>query len=740
MNLRGENKRHLGLLGATGLGVGAIVGGGILALAGVAFATTGPGAIVAFAVNGFIALLTALSFAEMSSKFCESGGTYTFAKKVLSVEAGFVVGWVVWFASVVAAVLYALGFAHFGLAIVADLAEAFRGQVPPWFNSPRAVTAAAAAITVVLAVGLMLKAGGGGQWVNVVKVIVFAILIMGGFWALTKEAPADVGARMRPFFSAGATGLLQAMGYTFIALQGFDLIAAAGGEVRDPSRNIPRAMLLSLGIALLIYLPLLLVIATVGVSEGQAIQSAAADDPEEIVAIAAENFLGQFGYWLVMIAAVLSMYSALQANLFAASRIAQTMASDRTLPAPLRSLHATRRTPAVAVAVTAVIVLVILLAIPNVAAAGAAASLIFLVTFALAHWLSILVRLRSANRPPPFRAPLFPAVPIVGGFACVGLAVFQGIAVPIAGQIAVVWLALGGILFLALLARRARIMDASSTALDPELLTLRGSTPLVLVPIANPQNAEALVTLANALVPSGVGRVLMLTVVVANHQWHPDEDPEPTERAQLVLHELLRVSARVGIQAKILTTVAPNPMEEIARVVRLHRCESVLLGLSEISTDTEGTPLERLFATVDADIAVLRTRDDWKLEEATRILVPVAGRGNHEHLLVRLLGSLHRTAVRHVTFLRVLPEKSGPRVVRRASRELQYLTDSISGSTAEVVQHNDVLSTVAEKAEDYDLLVLGLQRHGRCKKLFGEFTRRIAQRTSCPLVVISHGK
>ena len=100
-----ENERRIGLLSAIGIGVGAIVGGGILALAGVAFAATGPSAILAFAINGVIAILTAISFAEMASKFPESGGTYAFSRKVLSVEAAFTVGWVVWFASIVAAVL-----------------------------------------------------------------------------------------------------------------------------------------------------------------------------------------------------------------------------------------------------------------------------------------------------------------------------------------------------------------------------------------------------------------------------------------------------------------------------------------------------------------------------------------------------------------------------------------------------------------------------------------------------------
>ena len=209
--------------------MGAIVGGGILALAGVALATTGPAAILAFGLNGLIALLTALSFAEMSSKFPESGGTYTFAKKVLSVEAAFTVGWVVWFASIMAAVLYALGFAYFSMVMVSDLWQAVSGASSSWLMHSRTVTGVAVATTIILALVLMRKAAGGGVWVNVGKVVVFAVLIAGGCWALTRASAADVASSLRPFFSAGFAGLIQAMGYTFIA-----------GEVRNPERVLGR--------------------------------------------------------------------------------------------------------------------------------------------------------------------------------------------------------------------------------------------------------------------------------------------------------------------------------------------------------------------------------------------------------------------------------------------------------------------------------------------------------------------
>ena len=480
-------------------------------------------------------------------------------------------------------------------------------------------------------------------------------------------------------------------------------------------------------------------IATVGVPPGQSIQAAAGEHPEGIVAIAAERFLGRFGYWLVVVAAVLSMFSALQANLFAASRIARAMALDHTLPSPLGLLHPKRETPVAAIGVTALLVAVILLVLPDVSAAGAASSLIFLITFAVAHWVAILIRQRSTQRPPPFRLPLFPAVPVVGGLSCVGLAVFQGIAVPSAGIIAVVWLCVGGLLFLGLFARRARVRDASTTAFDPELVTLRGRTPLVLVPIANPRNAEAMITLADALVPAAVGRVLMHTVAVTPAGWRPDDDPTPIERSQEVLRELLRTSANVGVRVETLTTVAPLPMEEIARVASLHRCESVLLGLSEISGEGHGHPLESLLGTLDANVIVLRSREHWRLHDVRKILVLIAGRGGHEHLRAQLLGSLVRSAHREVTFLRVLPSGATAEELRRAKRHLGTIAadETRHHCQVEVVQSDDTLAAVAERAEGADLLILGVQRQGRRKKLFGGFIRGLAQRTGCPMIVVS---
>lgn len=740
MSTRLDMERSIGLLGATGIGVGAIVGGGVLALAGVAFAATGPSAVIAFALNGLIAVVTALSFAELATRFPEAGGTYVFAKKVLSIEAAFTVGWVVWFASIVACALYAYGFGAFMLIAISEVMRSAGGSLPAWLPDRLAVALLAVGAVAVFSLGLMHKASGGWQWANVGKIVVFGILVAVGLWKVAGTPAATLGEQLSPFFASGAIGLVQAMGFTFIAMQGFDLIAAVGGEIRDPSRTIPRAMLGSLGIALLIYLPLLLVISTVGVGSGESITGMSAAHPEAVVAIAARNYLGSFGYWLVIVAAVLSMLSALQANLLAASRVSMAMARDRTLPHWLELRSAKRRTPTRAIAATGLIVILVLAATPDVGAVGAASSLVFLITFALAHRTCMLARVRGDRARAAFLVPGFPFVPAAGAVACVGLAVFQGISVPSAGIIACVWLALGGMLYASAFARRARTVDAFSQALDAELVRLRGRSPLVLVPIVNPSNAEAMVGVANALAPPLVGRVLLLSVVPPPKSGEPAEDVSPALlNAQSVVREALSASFSRSMFPEHLTTISPNPWVEIVRVARIHRCQCLLVGFSRLTEPGVGSQLESLMSGIATDVVVLRAPEGWLLRDARRVLVPIAGRGSHDVLRARLLGSISRLGAREITLLRVVSESASDLACAQAQLALSHIArDEVPHASKFVVaRSNNVAEAIAEHATASDLVVLGLQRRGRQRKSFGDVAVRVAERSSCAIVMIS---
>ncbi len=731
--------RSMGLMGATGVGVGAIVGGGILALAGVAFAATGPGALAAFTLNGLIALVTALTFAEMATAFPESGGVYAFSKKVLSVEAAFAFGWVVWFASIMAAVLYALGFAAYAVIAVEPLWTMISGTAPAFLARRSTLTALAIAATACYLLALVRRATGGGEWATWGKVFIFGALIAGGCWALLDRTAAETSAQLQPFFPRGGIGLVEAMGYTFIALQGFDLIAAVAGEVRKPGKNIPRAMLMSLGIALAIYLPFLFITATVGVPTGESIVTASTERPEAVVAVAAHNYMGPLGYWLVVLAALLAMLSALRANILAASRVALAMARDRTLPVQLAELREPQGSPAAALLVTTGIVIAILLVVPDVAAAGAASSLIFLLTFALTHGLNLLTGKRGGTRDAPFKVPFSPFTQIGGGLACFALAVFQGIQVPAAGLVTATWLGIGGFLFLSLFARRARVVDASAEALDPRLIRLRGRSPLVLVPIANPASAEALVGVANALAPPRVGRVLLHSVIQPPGEWIPGAVPAQLSDTQAVLREALSASFAAGLAPEALATVAPIPWQEIVRVAQTHRCEALLLGMGKLTDEFMGADLEQLMSLVDCDVVLLRAQPGWRLSEVRRVLVAVGGRGDHDALRARLLGSLLRTGEREIRYLRVLPANTARGVAERARHELvQLARDEAPGAAAaDLVYSDDVAAEVARRAAECDLVVLGLQRISRRQKIFGEVSLRVARDTNTAVLMIS---
>lgn len=736
MSSKAEIQRTIGPFGATCIGVGAIVGGGILALAGTAFEETGAGALLAFTINGLIALATALSFAELSTAFPRSGGSYVFAKRVLTIGSAFAVGWVVWFASMVAAVLYALGFAAFALATASEL---LGPGTPGWMLEPGAASAIAVTTTIVCALYLSRVSSGSGNLVNVAKVVLLAVLIGGGLWVWAGRG-APVAGTMTPFLPHGLGGLLRATGYTFIALQGFDLIAAVAGEVREPRKTLPRAMILALLIALAAYLPLLFVVLVVGVPEGASIGSLAAEHRETVLAVAARNYLGPAGFWLVLLTGLLSMLSALLANIYAATRIAQAMARDHTLPAKVAQVHPQLGTPVVALLLTVLIALATLLAIGDVASAGAAASLIFLLSFALVNVLCVVARKRKP-RHGGFRVPLWPGLPIAGAVACISLAGFQSVVVPAAGMVAGGWLVAGIGCYVALFARRARVHDAVDEVVDADLLELRGRSPLVLVPTDRTTDPGVLALFAACISPPRVGRVLLLNIVPPLQSQVPEEFTEALVHAASSLRHALSAAVHAGARAEALATVGRDRWDEIERVSRTHRCASVLLGMRELADSELRGSLEQLVSRLTCNVVLFRVPTGWRPETVRRVLVPIRGSGLHSQLRARLLASLrHRAAPEmDVVYLIVLPTTAteAERVRRERAYRDHVRTEAALPALVRSVRSDDVGAAIIEAAARTDLLILGLSRIGRARRVFGEVTRKIIANTECSTLVIS---
>jgi nucleotide-binding universal stress UspA family protein len=331
-------------------------------------------------------------------------------------------------------------------------------------------------------------------------------------------------------------------------------------------------------------------------------------------------------------------------------------------------------------------------------------------------------------------------LPLVGAAACLALAVFQGFAVGSAGALATVWIGAGVAFYLTKLAPGARVADATAQARDPDLARLRGRAPLVLVPVANPRSAAGLVSVAQAVVTPSVGRVLLLTIVDTAEGFPVDVKSHPVlVNVQDVIGEGLHASVGKGLAPQALVTFSADRWAEIARVGALHRCETLLLGLSRLDSANLETRVEELMGRVTADVILLRAEPGWDIGKARRVLVPLGGRRDHSVLRARLLASLSRGANRELLFVRTLPPGATEEELDRARRQVQGIAEDEAGGPFEidVRRADDAAAYLARRAAAHDLVILGTRRLGARQKTLGDVPIRLARETDRPLILIS---
>lgn len=222
-------RRALGLQGAVALGVGGTIGGGIYVLVGRAAGEAGPGALVSFALAFLAALLIGLPYAELSSRYPLAGGGYAFARAVFGERLGFLMGWGFWGAYLFISSYVTLGFGGYLHAV----------------TGISAVLGASSLIAACLGLNLL-----GVRITRLAQAGVIGVAVAGllGFACLgVAHVTAD---HLRPFLPGGLPGVLSAALLAFLAFGGFDIVAAAGEEVRSPERNLPRAILITLAAVL----------------------------------------------------------------------------------------------------------------------------------------------------------------------------------------------------------------------------------------------------------------------------------------------------------------------------------------------------------------------------------------------------------------------------------------------------------------------------------------------------------
>jgi amino acid transporter len=447
----------LGLLDATMIGMGAMIGAGIFVLTGLAAEIAGPAAILVFVLNGVVTAFTGLSYAELAASIPKSGGGYAFVREVFDDLPSFLMGWMLWFAYMIAGALYAIGFAPNFLELlhvygVVPAPDRVGAVALPAVDAavPAAVGLAFVAVLVLVAVNAVSTAASGRVETVFTITKISILLLFVGFGA---ASPMFSTAEFHPLFPGDRTAfaLLPAMGLTFIAFEGYDLITTVTEEVENPRENIPRAIFVSLAATVVVYL------LVVAVAVGTLGAAGLAEAGEAGIAQAATAFMPALpvirnGGAIIVFGAVFSTLTALNAVVIASSRVAFSMGREGQLLPAFGRLHHRFGTPAVAVVASAVVMLGSV-ALPT-RSAGNMSSLFFLLSFVVVNASVIKLRRERPNMTRPYRMPLYPVPPVLGivlNLLLTGVLVRHLIvADPFALALSGAWLGLGVVAYAAL--------------------------------------------------------------------------------------------------------------------------------------------------------------------------------------------------------------------------------------------------------------------------------------------------
>jgi len=307
-----NNDDHkIGFLEATSIGIGGMVGGGIFAVLGLAVHLARGGAPLAFLLAGVIALLTAYAYARLSVAFPSQGGTVTFLDRAFG--PGLLTGTLnilLWLSYIVMLSVYAYAFGSYGATFFPAAEQVF------WKHL--LICTSVVGIT-----GLnLLSAEVIGEAEDAIVGLKLTILLL--FIGLGLHG-VDLQ-RIAPTSWAPPLQLVTGGMIIFLAYEGFELIANAAADVRNPRRTLPRAFFASVSFVLVLYVA----IAAVAVGNLPVEQIVAARD--YALAVAAKPFLGQSGFILITVAALLSTASAINSTVYGAARLSYVIAKDGELP------------------------------------------------------------------------------------------------------------------------------------------------------------------------------------------------------------------------------------------------------------------------------------------------------------------------------------------------------------------------------------------------------------------------
>ncbi len=718
--------RNLSLFSATMIGVGAMIGAGIFVLTGIAAGIAGPAFLLAFLLNGLVALFTASAYAELGGTIPEAGGGYLWVKEALPQPMGFLSGWMSWMAHSVACSLYAVGFgAYFG---------EFLNATGIRIISNVEILKKILALLLVSVFSYVnykgVKETGRAQTVvTILKIMILSTFIMLGLIFIFGN-PSRFS-HFTPFLPKGLKGVFVAMGLTFIAFEGYEIIAQSGEEIVEPDRNIPRAIFYSLLIVIPIYLFVGFVALGV-VNPGNLAPWDFLGEKKEIALIEAARNLSSFGGIIIMIGGLFSTISALNATIYSSSRVSFAMGRDHNLPDFFSKIHSKFRTPYGALFGSYLIIsfIAVLLPIEDIAFS---ADIMFLFLFILVNLSLIHLRNRREKLFKGYKSPLFPLFPILGIITQSFLIIVMFIYSFKALFVTLIWIGAG----IAIYYSYSRVKEKERVG--PKVVVKERELVMtdfkVILGIEKFGDLEFLMKVAFPLARFNKGEVIISHVLKLPPQTPLEAGKKLIEQWKERFEKADKIGERVGIPVSYNIMISHDVGRALIENINEYKAEVLIVGVESSPRKRKilGRVLNPVLERASSDIGLLKM-DNFK--NIKRIIVPTAG-GPNAKLALEWGLMIAREYKARIDLVCVIKGDNNYKIAQRwleeTKKDLKYVKRYVKDI---IIKGEDVFETLKEFSKDYDIIILGASKEKLWKRVrFGTVPEKFVRLSEIPVLV-----
>ena len=761
--------RTLGLADVVMIGIAGMIGGAIFVLVGPAIGLAGSAVIIAFIINGIITLFTAMAYAELGSAMPEAGGGYLWVREGLPRPNAFISGWMAWFAHIVAGSLYAVGYGSFQFSLLQMLGIVGDQPLFGFIPVDKLIAVLSIAAFAYVNVKGASETGKLGIIVTVIQLGTIFALIGAGFLTINNN-PDWTSNFMANFVPIGIGGIVAAMGLTFIAFEGYEIIVQTGEEVKNPRKNIPRAIFISLTLVVLLYCFVAFVSITAISPQntgGIPVWNFISQNGDLGISKAAELFL-PYGSFIILAGGIVSSLAALNATTYSSARVAFAMGRHYNLPYQLSNIHHKFKTPYIATIISAIIMAVMAYALP-LDQIALAAGVIFLLLFTQVNIAVITIRRIHGDRLQyGFKTPFFPIIPIIGIFLKLGLAIYLLVTQPMSWLISVLWISIGFAVYRIYTFRKEIEHYAPIVTSEGDLARKHFR---ILIPYT-PENPDRLIKYAIRVAKENNGEINILRVITVPHQTPLSAGTAFTERASkafeplenmidkenILNHYFVRISHDAN--EAILSTIAEQKIDLLItdyETLRRNKALQTLATCNMLAILTGGISDEELAfeysVTKENEYQGLEEND---LRNRKKSLVVLYDGGDHSDMVLRTASWLEHSRRFKTTVLSIKKKEEGKHISysridnqdikykkdKDKEKHMKYLeqigvefrevfvTDSIRNNSQEFCQL--ILSSI--NASQPDLLVTG-KRIGKFSVFDNEHFVSLLERLNCPVIV-----